>query len=495
MKILSKKKGDQSQNETVETVQTQTAENAKKKDKKKFKFTKKTVGIIAGVLVVVLIASNVVSAKTGGTSVEVAKAVVGDMVSEVEINGNVVSKLSKTYYSDIDGKIGSICFEEGEPVKKGDILITYDADDLEYRATQAELTAQINEDNYKDKIASNGKTVGMYSEANGSLKSLDEQIMFYQTSIVQLDAEIEKKKAALANEGANLQISLMECDPDDYENLQKQVQRNTYEQAHNKDLVQMMTTQQYYKENLSECKTKKAEMESQKKSSYSSMMTESGKESLEMSQQSSELSDALTMENIEKAKSGIVSDFNGVVTKITAKEGGVAGKNTELITVESTDDLVVSFKLGKFDMENVREGQKASVKIRNKNYSGVVSKLDRKVTDDGKGNSGVGMEIRLDEVDDDIIIGVESKATIDTGSVENALMVPKGAIYSSTEGEYVYVVKDDKAVKTDVEVGIYTADDIQILSGLSEGDTVVLAGETEIKDGEKIKAKAVAEEK
>ena len=495
MKILNRFKKDRG----AEIVEGQITEANAKKERKKIKITKKRAIIAScGALVLILVVSRTISAAAAASSFEAATVKTGNLVSTVELNGTIESKAVKSFYSDIEGKIGNIAFTEGEAVKKGDVLISYDADDLEYRTEAAALDAKLKEENYTDKVQANDRVAGLYSEAAGSLKSLDDQILLYQAAILQLDDEIEKKRAALAGEGANLQISLIDWadEPysEEYENLQKEVQRNTYEQAHNEELVRMETTRRCYQENLSDCKQKKAEMESQKKSSYTSMMTKAGKEGLETSREADELTSGNTAEKLKAAGKGIVSDINGVVTKVYTKEGAVEMQGKELLTVESTDDMVVKFRVGKHDIENLVEGQAATVTIRNTDYAGKISKIDKKVTKDEKGNSGVCMEITLDSPDENIILGLEAKAKIDALSKDNVMMIPKGAIYSDTEGEYVYAIRDGKAVKTPVEVGIYNNEVIEIRSGLNETDKVVIAGEKEITEGMDIKANMIDEE-
>lgn len=486
--------------EAVETVSEAAAkETTKEKKHKKLKLTKKRIIALASTVVVLLfIVTRTISAAAAASTFDAATVKTGSLVSTVELSGSLESKEIKSFYSEIDGKIGNIAVSEGDAVKKGDVLISYDAEDLQYRTEAAALDARLKEENYTDKVQANDRVAGLYSEAAGSLKSLDEQILIYQAAILQIDDEIEKKKAALADEGANLQISLIDWadEPysEEYENLQKQVQRNTYEQSHNKDLVEMETTRRCYQENLSDCKQKKAEMESQKKSSYTSMMTKAGKESLETSKEADELATGNTAEKLDEAGKGIISDINGVVTKVYTKEGSTEAQGRELITVESTDNMVVRFRVGKYDIENLREGQEATVTIRNKDYSGKISKIDKKVTKDEKGSNGVSMEITLDSPDEDIILGLEAKARIDALSRDNVLMIPKGAIYSDTEGEYVYAAENGKAVRKPVEVGIYNSEDIEIRSGLNEGDKVIIAGENEITEGMDIKANMIDED-
>ncbi len=511
MKIFNKKKEKMSEVAeaaeimTEEAVTEEVTENAEikeepaKKKHRKFKFSKKRIIALASTaLVLVFIVTRTISAAAAASSFEAATVKTGNLVSTVELNGTIESKLQKSFYADIDGKIGSITHAEGEAVKKGDVLISYDADDLEYRTEQAALDAKLKEENYTDKVQSNNRVAGLYSEAAGSLKTLDQQILIYKAAINDLDTQIEDKRAALADEGANLQISLIDWedqpDSDEYENLRKLVQRNSYEQSHNEDLVEMENTRSQYMDELTELKQKKSEMESQKKSSYTSMMTEAGKESLETSKEADTLATENSAERLEAAKDGIVSDINGVVTKVYTKEGSTELQGKELITVESTDDMVVKFRVGKYDIENLTEGQTAVVTIRNNEYVGKITKIDKKVTKDEKGTSGVCMEITLDNPDDNIILGLEAKAKIDAVSKDNVLMIPKGAIYSDTKGEFVYVLDNGKAVRKDVTVGIYNTESIEVLGGLAAGDVVIIAGDKELTEGMDVKADIKDEE-
>ena len=246
---------------------------------------------------------------------------------------------------------------------------------------------------------------------------------------------------------------------------------------------------------LSACKEYKAEMTSQKSASYSGLMTSGAKDQLEADKAANEMASADKQARLEEAKKGIVAEFDGVVTEINALKGSNVASGAALITLESTKDIVVRFNVSKYDIENIEEGQTATVKIKNKEYTGKVDRIDRMTSRDSSQASGVGMEIRLDAPDDDIILGLEAKATIDTVSIDNVLQIPKGAVYSGTEGEYVYVLRDKKAVKVDVTVGAYNTENIEIVSGLNENDTVIIAGDLEITEGMELQANKKSEGK
>ena len=69
-----------------------------------------------------------------------------------------------------------------------------------------------------------------------------------------------------------------------------------------------------------------------------------------------------------------------------------------------------------------------------------------------------------------------ARATIKGRESENALTVPVTAIRSDTEGSYVYVKSGNDVQKAYVKTGISTDKEIEITSGLSEGDQIVVSG-------------------
>lgn len=454
---------------------------------------KRVTAIVCGALAVVLIGGRVISA-SAAQPVDTARVVNDSMDKELELNGKIRSNTVLSVYSDVECKVGKISHTAGEAVGKGVPVIEYDKEDLDYRLKTARLNLEAVGEDYEDRVQSNNKMAGLYSEATSTLKNLDVQIAQYQAAIDQLDIDIENKSAALADEGAKLQISLIdwadEPDSEEYENLQKLVQSNTYEQGHNAALVEMKRTREEYSELLSECKQKKSEMTSQKSTSYTNMMTSAGKEKLENDKETKELSSAQNVSNLESALNGVSTDFAGIVTNVAVKEGSTVSVGQELYTIESTEDMVVYCRVNKYDIGELAIGQSARIKVNNKEYTGKVTKIEQAVTEDAKGVPGVGVEITPDEPDEGFIIGLDAKAYVLTMSEESVMQIPSMAVNSDADGEFVYVYKDGKAVKTAVSVGISNGEKIQILEGLKVGDEVILSedGSLEITDGMEVKA-------
>ena len=79
----------------------------------------------------------------------------------------------------------------------------------------------------------------------------------------------------------------------------------------------------------------------------------------------------------------------------------------------------------------------------------------------------------------------------DTGTPAAApiTLVPKTAIRTEGDGRYVFVVRGDAVERRAVKAGGSDGDRIEVLSGLSSGDRVVVSPPPELKDGAKVKVK------
>lgn len=464
-------------------------------------YNKKKLGILSGVIAVSVIA-GVVSV-SAGTSMKVKSYTVasGDLAQYTELNGNIVSDTVKEYYSRVDSRIGKILVKEGDYVKKGDLLISYDEEDLKLKTELARANASSKDESLNGRLSADSRMAGMYAEASSAMSALDNDIAMYQAEIDRLDAQIISAKAALANEGARLQVSLIDhaddkanADLDDndilsdnYNRIQKDIQYNAYEQNYNSQILSMEQLKNEYSVLLADCKQRRSEMFSQKNSTFSSLMTDKDKEALELERTSYELTNEDIMQDLEAAADGITADFDGIVTEIDTAEDVRVSAGMKLLTLESSDDIAVRFNVNKYDIDALSEGQEANVKIRSKNYTGKVSRIDRMTGRGSSDSANVGVEIKLDEPDSDIILGLEAKAFVNTAALNNVLTVAVDALCEEEEGTFVFVARDGKAVKVPVVTGVKNEDIVEIVSGLSEGDIAIWNDTEELTDGMNIR--------
>ena len=273
------------------------------------------------------------------------------------------------------------------------MLLTYDANDLAAAKERAELKKQSAEGSYLNSVQTNQEKLGDLSEASTNLEVLDQQIADTEAYIKNLEAKISKKKSDLAHEGALLQISLIDWqdqpDSDEYQNLQKLVQLNNYEQQNNEQIKSWQDELEVYNDMLSEYKEYRSEMKSQKSSAEAGKLTGGAKEELEANNKTQTMDVEDSLENLDAAENGIVAEFDGVVTEMNAVEGGATAKGTQLLKLESTEDVVVRITVTKYDLSKIKEGQKAIITIGSREYEGEVLRINRMAEQNNSGSCAV----------------------------------------------------------------------------------------------------------
>ena len=315
------------------------------------------------------------------------------------------------------------------------------------------------------------------NEANVNLAFLDKNIADTEAHITELENRIEKKKSDLAYEGALLQISLLDWqnqpDSEEYMNLQKLVQLNSYEQQNNKDVQKWQEELDVHNKMLSDYKEYRSEMKSQQSSAEAGKMTAGAREELEAENQTKEIEAADSLESLEAVTDGVAAEFDGVITEINAVEGGSVAAGSQLLKLESTQDVMVKISVTKYDLDKIAIGQKARVTIGSKEYEGEVSKINKMAETNNSGAAVVGTEIKITNPDSDVILGVEAKVVISTAQESNAVLVPVTAVNVDMEGEFLYIVENNILVRRPVTTGISSDTMIQITEGLSGGEQVV----------------------
>ena len=495
--LEAKEQVNEADKSKAEAVKEKTAKKAlkekKKKEKqpadpaKKKKRRKIILFVVLGVLVLLFILSKLLGGNGAAAIVTTTQAQIGDLQQTIDTSGTVKTGESKVYFSDVDVKVGEVKVQAGDAVKAGDVLLNYDADDLAAAKERAELKRQSAEGSYLNSVQTNNEKLGELSEASTNLEVLDQQIADTEAYIKNLEAKISKKKSDLAHEGALLQISLIDWqdqpDSDEYQNLQKLVQLNNYEQQNNEEIKSWQDELDVYNDMLSKYKEYRSEMKSQKSSAEAGKLTGGAKEELEANNKTQTMDVEDSIDSLSSVENGIVAEFDGVVTEMNAVEGGVTAKGAQLLKLESTEDVMVRINVTKYDLSKIKEGQKAIVTIGSREYEGEVSKINKMAEQNNSGAAVVGTEITILNPDSDVILGVEAKVVINTERAEGAVLVPITAVNVDMDGEFVYVVENNILVKKPVTTGISTDTMTQIVEGLNGDEQIVTSVTADLYEG------------
>lgn len=239
---------------------------------------------------------------------------------------------------------------------------------------------------------------------------------------------------------------------------------------------------------LAELQGDLAEAEAKVSAGESAEMTDAGKKAMDSNNNMAELEASSLEELLQKGREGIKADFNGIITKADLTQGSMASQGLELVTVASNREVAVEATVSKYDYDKLQIGQKAVVTIANKEYQGTVSNISKVAKQNEKGAPVITCEVRIDNPDDDIFLGVEAKVSITTASVQNVMMVPMMAVNTGKDSTFCYVVENGVIARKDIEAGVSSTDFTEIKSGLNEGDSVIPELPTGYMEGMQVEA-------
>lgn len=169
--------------------------------------------------------------------------------------------------------------------------------------------------------------------------------------------------------------------------------------------------------------------------------------------------------------------MDGTVTVISLKEGDVTTSAGSLATVTSFDKMQVSIKIGEYDIKGVEKGTPVSITVDalDKTYDGSISKISRVATVDN-GVSYFTSDVEFD-ADEDVRSGMSVEAKITVEDKKQVLTLPVSLILTNDDGTtYVNAAGGPKGTtptKTAVEVGASDGMYTEITSGLKGGDKVL----------------------
>lgn len=444
---------------------------------KKKKIIKRSIFGVIAALIVLFMVMNSINAGNALPVVYTMPVSRGDVEQIVSTSGTVKTEESKTYFAPLAVKIGTANTAAGDSVKKGEILYAYDEEALADEKLLAELKMQSNEGEYESSMIKNNQYISELGEANINLGVLDQQIEDSENYVKELNQKITDKQDSLALEGALLQISLLDWQNDpgseEYMNLQKLIQLNTYEQQHNEEIEMWQKEVKEYEEKIAAYKEYRSEMKSQKSSSESSAMNSGGKSKLAADTQMEKINAEETLSSIAEAEGGIKADFDGVITEMGVVEGSTPTVGAQMVTLESTEKVKVEISVSKYDLQKIAVGQEVDVTIAGNVYQGKVSKINGMATTNNSGAAVVGVEIKIENPDSGIFLGVEAKVAVHTDVAEQVLVVPIEVINSDLEGSFVYAVENGILIKKRITTGISSNTLCEVTEGLNEGDQIV----------------------
>ena len=186
--------------------------------------------------------------------------------------------------------------------------------------------------------------------------------------------------------------------------------------------------------------------------------------------------------NSGSASSGSVNSGSASAASSGSDSSGTTGTSdyslyeTAAFSIASATEASVSINVDELDILSVKEGQTATVTLDaldGQEFEGTITEVSNEAS---SGNSSAKYPVTITfEKTEDMLLSMSASATIHVNEAEDAVLIPVDALQEKGNSTFVYTKKDSDgnlSGEVEVETGISNGSQVEITSGLEEGDTV-----------------------
>ena len=188
-----------------------------------------------------------------------------------------------------------------------------------------------------------------------------------------------------------------------------------------------------------------------------------------------------------KENTQLISPIDGIVTARNYDNGDMYSAGKPLLTVQKIVPVKLMIHVSEGFYTQVKEGMPVKIHLdvyKDETFTGKVSLIYPTID---AATRTFPVEITLDNKDMRVRPGMFARVTIDFGT-ERRVVLPDLAVVKQTGSgdRYVYVYNDGKVVFLKVELGRRTDTRYEVLSGVSDGARVVVAGQSRLYNGAEV---------
>lgn len=406
---------------------------------------RKKVKVLGGVILVFLFSGLLFAWHHGKkVEVEVVEVTRGPLRSIVEATGTVRAVNQNVVVSEISAKVKKVWVKEGDRVKEGQVLLEFDDSELRRQLERAKAA-----------------------------------VKFFQAQLEQIQAGARQEEVTQAR-------ALVSQAEAAYEQSRQQLVR----------LRQLFEQQAVSRQQLEEAETnfKIAQEELIRARAQLNLLQEGAQqEALEaaaaqLEQAKAEL--ALLQLNLSRAR--VLSPISGTVLKKMVTVGTFVPVGTELFVIGDPSRLEILALIHQEDMAGIQVGERVEIEFdsgpERRKIEGWVKKIspaaETQVSSLGLRQAVVPVTVGVNETEG-LLPGYRVELNFITADREDVLLVPEDALFEENQNHKVLVVEEGIAQSRLVKIGGTDGNLVEVISGLKEGELVVL-------DPEKVPAERVS---
>jgi RND family efflux transporter MFP subunit len=190
---------------------------------------------------------------------------------------------------------------------------------------------------------------------------------------------------------------------------------------------------------------------------------------------------------IRVGDANIKSSINGIVNKRYIEPGAVVSPGTQLFEIVDVSRLKLNVSVNESQVAQLKAGDRVEVKASvfpDRTFGGRISFIAPKA--DNALNFPVEIEISSNP-GNALRAGMYGTAFFDFQDVAPVIMIPRSAFVGSVSSNEVFVIENNVARLRKLTAGRVVGENVEVLQGIKEGETVITSGQINLSDGTKVK--------
>jgi HlyD family secretion protein len=407
---------------------------------------KKKVIWIGLIIVIIAIAAYSLTASKQAITVDMAAVEKGNIEEYIEETAVVQLENETAIYSTEGGKVLEIMAEIGQEVKAGNVLLRMDAQSIELQIKNLEAQKQ--------------SIAAQYAGANepasaAEIRKLNAQVKSVEVTYTEAKRMVENNKALYESGAISLDV---------------------------------------YQSSLASLASAEAALEAAKSNLELAENAVSGNVKKQYEAQLAGIQANIGLLQKRRADLNVASPIDGVILTKNIEKGAILQPGMLIFEVGDKNSMYLESDILVDDIANVKVG--SAVLIENedlgiKDVKGTVRKIYpkafSKMSELGIGQKRVKTEIDFNENIENLKSGYDMTVKIITASKENTLLIDEKAIFEYQGKDHVFVNENGVAKLRAIEKGLESDEYVEVLSGLKEGEKVILSPDEKLVEGTKIK--------
>jgi HlyD family secretion protein len=405
----------------------------------------------------------------------------GDSIeATVSATGSIAPEAEVILTFELGGKVEEVFVEKGQMVKAADPLAKLETASLELQGAQAQATLALNEAKLQQtmKKADAGDIAAAEAEL-ASAQANYEKVKAGPTEEELIVAKADMEKAAIAVQKAQAEYDQVAWVPGVSALPQSAALQQAsidYERAKaNYQEVAQPPTESDLKSAWAQVVQAQTQLDKLRKNPEPEDVAIA---QAQVDQAQAQLEEA----QLKLEKAVITAPLDGVVASLGAEVGEMVSSNTPMVVLVDISKFHIDVEIDEIDISQITAGQEVLVTLDalpDEEIAGHVEAIAPTATSADGGVVSYVVTVAIETTDALLRPGMSANTTITTARKDDALLVPNRYIQIDRESGKMYVERLEEegfTSRVEIETGMRSEFDSEVVAGLEEGDTVVLRG-------------------